>query len=278
MVEISATAVKTLRELTGLPMMQCKKALVEAQGDQDQAIEVLKRDVGKVRSKLAGKPTEEGRIFTSVKDDGSQAVMVEIQCQSAPVASGEDITHLGEQLVKQLLQGPGAETPEQLLAQVAPDGGSKTLNELFDELVNRIREKIVITRVTCFPGPVAAYVHHDGKTGVLFQASGQNATAPILRDVAMHIAALNSTVVNAEDLQIALVEAERTRLADEAKATGKPDNIIEKIVDGRMKSFYVEEGVLILQPFVKDDSKTVSQALAEHGLEATGFVRWVIGN
>ncbi len=278
MVEITATAVKTLRELTGLPMMQCKKALVEAQGDQDQAIEVLKRDVGKVRSKLAGKPTEEGRIFTSVKDDGNQAVMVEIQCQSAPVAGGEDMTHLGELLVKQLIQGPGAETPEQLLAQAAPDGGSKTLNELFDELVNRIREKIVITRVARVPGPVATYVHHDGKTGVLFQAKGQNATAPILRDVAMHIAALNSTVVNAEDLETALVEAERTRLADEAKATGKPDNIVEKIVNGRMKSFYVEEGVLVLQPFVKDDSKTVSQALAEHGLEATGFVCWVIGN
>ena len=278
MVEITATAVKTLRELTGLPMMQCKKALVEAQGNQDQAIEVLKRDVGKVRSKLAGKSTEEGRIFTSVKDDGNQAVMVEIQCQSAPVAGGEDMTHLGELLVKQLIQGPGAETPEQLLAQAAPDEDSKTLNELFDELVNRIREKIVITRVARVPGPVAAYVHHDGKTGVLFQAKGQNATAPILRDVAMHIAALNSAVVNAEDLETALVEAERTRLADEAKATGKPDNIVEKIVNGRMKSFYVEEGVLVLQPFVKDDSKTVSQALAEHGLEATGFVCWVIGN
>jgi elongation factor Ts len=100
----------------------------------------------------------------------------------------------------------------------------------------------------------------------------------ILRDVAMHIAALRPTVCSVEELNSAEVDAERERLSAEARATGKPENIIEKIVDGRMKNFYVEQGVLVLQPFAKDDSKTVSQVLAENGFKPGSFHRWVIGN
>jgi elongation factor Ts len=163
------------------------------------------------------------------------------------------------------------------LKQPAPDRPGATLNDLYEELVNKIREKIVLARVIRVKGPVAGYVHHDGKNGVLFRATGEKSTAPVLRDVAMHIVALRPTVTVADELEPAKVKAERERLAAEARATGKPENVIEKMVDGRMKAFYVEQGVLVLQPFAKDDSKTVSQALAEHGLKAAGFTRWVLG-
>ena len=132
--------------------------------------------------------------------------------------------------------------------------------------------------VTRVDGPAAGYVHHDGKTGVLFVASGEDSLAEVLRDVAMHIAAMNSAVVNPEDLDAAEVAEARERLAEEARATGKPENIIDKIVEGRMKVFYQEQGVLSAQQFVKEESKTVSQVLAESGLTASGFTRWVLGN
>ncbi len=277
MAEVTAAAVKDLRELTDLPMMLCKRALVEAGGDRDQAIEILKREVGKVREKRADNATLEGRIFTRVTDDGGEGVMIELQCESEPVARGEDLDKFGSLLTQQLLEGPGASSPEELLGQPVP-GGSGTLGEMFDELVNKIREKIVVTRIAREKGPLGTYVHHDGKTGVLFQASGEDNQAEVLRDVAMHIAGMQSSVVNPEDLDAAAVQAERDRLSEEAKATGKPDNIIEKIVDGKMKNFYKEEGVLALQDFAKEQSKTVSQALAEQGLKPVAFTRWVIGS
>ncbi|MEX0717761.1 MAG: translation elongation factor Ts [Planctomycetaceae bacterium] len=276
MAEITAALVQKLRSMTDLPMMLCKKALVEAEGDIDRAVEILKRQVGKVHTDRAQNVTAEGRVFTRVKSGCAEAAMVEVQCESAPVGSGEDMRKFGEMLVEQLLEGPGASTPEALLAQNAP-GGSKPLSEIFDEMVNKIREKIVVSRVARVRGPVDAYVHHDGKTGVLFQAQGKDGCDPILRDVAMHIAALKPTVATEGEVDRDLVRAERERLTAEAKASGKPDNIIEKIVAGRMKTWYVEQGVLVMQPFAKDDSKTVSQALAERGLTAEGFVLWKIG-
>ena len=277
MVEITASAVKTLRDRTDMPMMKCKEALVKAEGDEEGAVELLKQEAGKVLDKRKDNVTTEGHIFVAVSDDGSQASMVEIQCESAPVATGEHLAGLGEQLAKQLLEGPGAANVDELLAQQSPDGSGKTLAEILEHLVGTIRESIVVARITRLEGPVAGYVHHDFKTAVLFQVTGENGSSPVIRDVAMHIAALKPTAVNTDDLDQADVKAERERLTAEAKSTGKPDNIIEKIVDGRMKNYYVEAGVLVMQPFAKDDSKTVSQALTEAGLKAKSFTCWVLG-
>lgn len=276
MAEITAAAVKQLRELTDMPMMKCKQALTEAEGDQEKAIEILKREAGQVLEKRAQNVTAEGQVFLTTAEDGSRAAMVEIQCESAPVATGEGLSKFGKELVSVALSDPALDTPDQLLAQTSPSAG-KTFKEQYDDMVGTIREKIVVNRVMTAEGPVGGYVHHDGKTGVLFQASGEKLDAPVLRDVAMHIAALRPTVCTVDELDPAEVQAERDRLTEEAKATGKPNNIIEKIVDGRMKVFYVDKGVLELQPFAKDDTKTVSQALAEHGLKAKSFTRWVIG-
>lgn len=278
MAEITAQAVKELRDLTNLPMMEVKRALTEANGDQKRAIEILKESNKKVSLKRAENATSEGLIRTAVSDDGARAAMVEIQCESAPVAKADDFIFLADQCVKQMLNGPGASTPAELLAQPAPDRPGLTLEGLLEEVVGKIREKMVLARVLRVDGPAGAYTHHDGKTGVLFQASGDKKTVPVLRDVAMHVAALKPVVTHPEELPAADVAAERTRLSTEAAASGKPANIIEKMVDGRMKTYYAEQGVLSHQLFAKDDSKTVSQALAESGLKPVKFARWVLGN
>ncbi len=276
MAEITAAAVKALRERTDLPMMECKKALVEAGGDADKAVEILKEQFKKIQDKRADNATEEGRIFLAINDDCSEAAFVEIQCESAPVATGEALLALGTAMVNQLLNGPGADSPEALMAQT-PEGGSETLQSMYEDFVNKIREKTVVNRVARVKGPVGGYIHHDYKTGVLFQAKGEAKDPEVLRDVAMHIAALGPEYCSADDLDKADVQAERDRLTAEAKASGKPDNIIDKIVDGQMNKFYMEKGVLIYQPFAKDDKKTVEKALSEAGLEASNFIRWQVG-
>ena len=277
MAEITAEAVRALRERTDLPMMECKKALVEAAGDQEKAVQILKERVKGLKLKVADRTTSEGRIPTLTAADGLAAVMVEVQCESAPVARSEDFLLLCDQLTKQLLNGPGAAAPDELLSQKCPDKPGLTLRDLHEEILNKIRENIVVARVLKVKGPVAGYTHHDGKLGVLMQASGQNATAPVLRDVAMHIAALNPTVCLPDQLDPNVVKAEKERQSADARKSGKPENIIEKIVEGKMRTFYNDQGVLVAQPFARDDSKTVAQALSAAGLTATGFVRWRLG-
>ncbi len=277
MAEISAAAVKALREKTDLPMMECKKALIEAGGDEAKAIQILQEQVGKVIGKRASNATLEGRIFTKVAADGSEAVAVEILCESAPVAGSEGLAALGNALVEQLYTGPGAENGEALLDQANPLGAG-SLRELYESTVNKIREKIVVNRIARSKGPVGVYVHHDGKTAVLFEAEGEAKDVGVLRDVAMHIAALKPVVATVEEANPAAVAAERERLAEEARATKKPENIIEKIVDGKMGVFYRDVvGVLTEQLFAKDDSKTVRQVLAENGLKAKGFKLFILG-
>ena len=276
MAEITAASVKQLRDQTDLPMMMCKQALQEADGDLNKAIEILKEKAGKRLEKRTDNVTEEGRIFLKVSDDGSRAAMVEIQCESAPVAGSESLATFGGMLVTQLLTGPGAASGAELLQQPGP--GGKSLSDIFTEVSAKIQEKIVVNRVARLDGPVGTYLHHDGKTAVLFQATGAPKNAEVLRDVAMHIAAMKPNVANVADLDPSIVKTERDRLIAEAKASGKPDNIIEKMVEGRLKGFYRDDaGVLVEQPFAKDDSKSVGQVLKDAGCEAKTFVLWRVG-
>jgi elongation factor Ts len=278
MAAVTAAAVKALREKTTLPMMDCKKALVEADGDEAKAIEILREQFKKIQIKRADNETSEGLIEIAFKDDSSEGVMVEVQCESSPVASSDEFRSFSRQCAAQLLNGPGAADSEELLGQPAPDAEGKTLRDIWEDMTNQIREKIVVGRIARVAGPVNGYVHHDGKNGAIFQADGDSGNVEILRDVAMHITAMQPAFCNADNLSQDGVDAERTRLTEEAKASGKPDNIVDKIVDGRMKNYYVEQGVLTYQAFAKDDSKTVSQALAESGFKAVGFTRWTVGN
>lgn len=278
MAEITAAAVRALRERTGLPMMDCKKALSASNGDETQAIEWLReRNKGKLEER-AGNATGEGRIFVQLADDHSAAGIVEIQCESAPVAGSESLGNLAKQFVEKTLE-TGVSTPEALFDEKASNG--QTFRDLFDEVSGQIREKIVVARVARVEGPVASYVHHDGKSAALFQATptkeGVTPDFALMRDVAMHITAMRPTATTEAEVDPALVAAEKERLMEEARATGKPENVIEKIVAGRLNNLFVEQGVLVLQPFAKEETKTVGQALAEKGLEAKGFQLWLLG-
>jgi elongation factor Ts len=276
MAEISAAAVKTLREQTDMPMMMCKQALQEAGGDMERAAALLKEKAGKRLEKRTDNVTEEGRIFVKVSADGQRAAMVEVQCESAPVAGSEALGQLGEALVNQLLTGPGASSSADLLAQPGPTG--QKLSDMFEAVSTKIQEKIVVNRVARLDGAIGTYVHHDGKTAVLFQATTAPKSPEILRDVAMHIAAMKPNVATAADLDPAVVQAERERLTAEAKASGKPENIIAKMVEGRLKGYYRDDaGVLVEQPFAKDDSKSVGQVLKDAGTDANTFVMWRLG-
>jgi elongation factor Ts len=196
---------KALREKTDLPMMECKKALTEAGGDEAKAMQILRDMFKKVQEKRADNVTAEGRVFIAAKPDGSEAAMVEIQCESAPVATGEVLQKFGQAMVEQLLAGPGAADATALMAQKAA-GASQSFQEQYEEIVNKIREKIVVNRIVRVKGPVGGYVHHDYKTGVLFVASGTPKSSDVLKDVAMHIAAINPSVTNPEDLEPSIVK------------------------------------------------------------------------
>lgn len=277
MAEVSAAAVRALRDRTGLPMMDCKKALTTAGGDEAAAMAWLKeRNKGKLEER-AGNVTAEGRMFVAVASDHSAASLVEIQCESSPVANSESLKALGDALAGAVLAS-GIDSIDALLAQPALGLPGKSLRDVYDETAGKIREKIVVARAIKVEGPVNAYIHHDGKTAVLLRTTGATADPDLMRDVAMHIAALQPTVVTHDQLDAALVAAERERLMAEARATGKPENILDKIVEGRMKSYYVEQGVLTQQPYAKDETKSVSQALAEKGLKAHSFALWSLGS
>jgi len=270
--EISAALVRELREKTGLPMMECKQALTEAQGDMAKAIEVLKRFGSAKISKMATRETSQGRIACHVA--GQRASIVEVLCETAPVANTDDFQALAK-AIAEAAAALDAPTPDAVLAAPAPGHAGKTINDLKGEVFNRLRENIVIKRVACVSGHVAHYVHHNAQVGVVIALSG-DCPAELRADVCMHIAAMNPPYLRRADVDAAAVEEERARAAEEAK--GKPAQIIEKIVAGKLDRWYAEV-VLLDQPFVKDDKHSVGQVLANAaaGLTVTQFHRFQVG-
>jgi elongation factor Ts len=271
MAEVSAAAVKMLRERTGLPMMDCKKALNDAGGDGDKAVELLRKAGAKMMEKRAGRATTSGRIAVYVAPDGAGGAMIDLRCESAPVASNEHFVQLANDLAKQLLTGPGANSPEALLAQPSPSKSGQTLQQQFDDLNNRIREVFKLERIARIDGCCGGYGHHNGAAGVLLRYDGGG--GELAKDICMHVAAMRPAVLVKEELDPAVVAKEREILSDAARQEGKPENIIAKIVEGRLRNFYAE-CCLAEQPFVKDDKKTVGQAAKEAGMKLVRFIRW----
>ena len=270
MPEISAADVKALRQRTGLPMMDCKKALHDAQGDIDKAVDLLRKAGAKLMEKRAGRATISGRIAVYLAPDANAGAMVDLRCESAPVASNEHFVQLANDLARQLATGPGANSPEALLAQPSP-GQKTTLRQQFDELNNRIREVFKVERIVRIDGHCGGYAHHNGAAGVLLEFEGGN--AELAKDVCMHVAAMRPAVLYKEELDPAVVAKEREILAEAARKEGKPENIIAKMVEGRLRNFYAE-CCLAEQPFVKDDKKTVGQVAKEAGMKLVRFLRW----
>ena len=275
MADISAAAVKSLRDKTGLPMMKCKEALVATGGDEPAAIEWLRKDNIKIQESRIGRETSFGRMGLFTDWDKGVGALVELLCESAPVAANAEFIALANDLAKQLATGKGAATADELLDQPSPSAPSQKLRDQLNDLTNRIREVFKVGRIVRIDGKTAGYVHHAGKTvGVLVEVSG--GTPEAAKDICMHIAAMRPQVLNKEDLDPAVVEKEREILSEGARKEGKPENIIGKMVEGRLRNFFAEQ-VLLEQPFVKDDKKTVGKYAAEHGMKVLRFVHWELG-
>ncbi len=273
MANITATAVKALRDKTGLPMMACKKALIDAGGDQEKAIEALRKAGETTRVKQAGRATSSGQIAVYTDTEAGVGTIIELKCESAPVATNEEFVQLANDLAKQLAVGPGAKTPDELLAQPSPSKEGVTLKEQFDELYNRIRENFQFERIERIDGVCGGYAHHNGAVGVLLQIEG--GTAELAKDICMHIAALSPGALTKEDVDPALVEKEREILTEQARSEGKPENIIEKMVEGRLRNYFAER-CLMEQVFVKaeDGKTTVGKTAEAAGMKLLRFIQW----
>jgi elongation factor Ts len=272
MAEITAAMVKTLRDKTDLPMMECKKALLETGGDPTAAEDWLRKQGLKIQATRSDRQTSEGRIAVYATD--KVGAMIELLCESAPVTANDEFIQLTKDLAQQVATGPGAATADELLKQPSPSRKGQTLAQQKDDLFNKIREVFNVGRIVRFDGPCVGYVHHDGKTAALVQISG--GTPELGKDIAMHIVAMKPKVLNREDLDAATVAKEREILSEAARKEGKPENIIEKMIDGRMRSYYAE-AVLVDQPFMKDDKITVGKLAQSHGAKLVRFARWQLG-
>jgi elongation factor Ts len=273
MAEITAAMVMKLRDETSVPMMDCKKALQEAEGDFELAKKKLRERGVKIMAMRQDRSTNEGRVavYSSLKP--GVGAMIELQVESAPVANSEEVVQLANDLAKQLATGPGAKTPDELWKQPAPSRKGVTLGEWKDELENKIREVFRLARIVRIDAPTGGFVH-VAKIGVLVEVEGGN--DELAKDVALHIAAQNPKATTIDDLDKALVEKERAILTEQARQEGKPENILAKMIEGRMRNFYAEH-VLAEQPFVKDDKVTVGKVAAGGGMKLKRFVRWVLG-
>ena len=279
MAEITAAAVMALREKTGLPMMECKKALAECGGDTDQAVEWLRKQGIKTQSMRADRETSCGRLAVYTDPAKGVGAIIEFKCESPPVAGSQDFKDLANDIAKTLALGPGAATPADLLAQKSTSHPDRTLGELKDELFNRMREVFELSRIKRIDGPCGGYAHHDGSKAALIEISG-NVSGPqaaeVAKDVAMHVVALAPQAIRKEDLDPAVVDKEREILSEAARKEGKPENIIAKMIEGRLRNFF-SQCVLLEQPFVKDDKQTVGQFAKSAGLEVKSVENWKLG-
>jgi elongation factor Ts len=273
---ITAALVNDLRKRTDLPMMECKAALQACDGDIEAAIDHLRKAGAKASLKRAGNETAEGRIGVYIDNAAQVAAIVELRCESAPVAKGEHFVKLAA-AVAEVVAKKNPANVEALLT--ADNGTGKTVQDLIHDVIAVLRENMKVQRFTRLTGGLfGEYIHHDGTLGVLLQASGSGANPAVLRDICMHVAAVQPTPVAArrDEVPAEVVAKEKEIAKAKAEATGKPAQIAEKIAEGQMKTWFAEN-VLVEQPFVKDQAKTVGQVLKEAGLEVTKFVRYKVG-
>jgi elongation factor Ts len=284
---ISAEMVKALREMTGAGMLECKKALEEAGGDLEKAKEILRiRGLAKAEKK-AGRETKEGIIQAYVSENRKVGVILELNCETDFVARNEQFNELALNIAKHIGSLPENAnkegSAEDLLHQPYFQDPSKTLQEVIKSAIAKIGENIQIRRFVRFDtdGYIHAYVHGVGRIGVLIDYQVDKLDDQVLRvvqDIAMQIAAMKPEFVDVNSVSSDVLERERRILTEQARQEGKPENIIEKVVEGRLKKFY-QEKVLLEQPFIKDEKKTVGQYLKESQphLVIRRFVRYELG-
>jgi elongation factor Ts len=278
MANYTAADIKALRERTGAGMMDVKKALDEADGDNDKAIEIIRVKGLKGATKREGRAAVEGLVAAVVKD--GTGVMIEVNCETDFVAKNEKFIELGNVVLEQAVSTGAAD----LEALLASEFNGRTLGEHVVDEGAVLGEKVVVRRIARVEGAfVDAYLHKTSKdlpaqVGVLMAVDADSEAArTAAHDVAVHTAAFAPTYLSREDVPAETVENER-RIADEtARAEGKPEQAMAKIVEGRLTGFF-KEIVLVDQPFAKDPKQTVGKVLSEAGTAVTGFARFRVGN
>jgi len=269
---ITAAQVKALREATGAPMMECKKALVACDGDEQAAIDHMRKSGQLKAAKKAGCTAAEGMILIHTADDGRLA-MIEINSQTDFVAKEDNFVAFANKVMTTMLAQNT--TDMATLSAATLSGDSITVDEARNNLIAKIGENIQLRRAVIFePGDTLAHYLHGTRIGVIVRLA--NGSAELAKDIAMHIAAAKPVVVSPEEVPAEMVEKEREIYTAQAQNSGKPAEIIEKMVEGRVRK-YLDEVCLLGQAFVKEPDLTVAKLLAKHGSTVKAFVRYEVG-
>jgi len=288
MAEISAATVMKLRKMSGQGMMDCKKALQEADGNIEQAMDRLRKKGLSTLAKRAERETTEGLVVCKSSQDGKTSVLATLCCETDFVAKSDDFVAMAQKLTDYALVCPADQGVENILESVV-DG--KKFSDVLTETVSKTGEKTQVGDYAKYqldgPGLISTYIHFNDKVGTMvrIETSDDNvAAADVLKqtacDIAMHITATKPLALDKDEIDSETIEREKSIFAEQVK--NKPANIIEKIVEGKMRKFF-EENCLLDQPFVKDDSKSVAQVLADAAKQAGGeakikkFVRFEVG-
>lgn len=260
---ISAAEVNELRKKTGAGMMDCKKALTEANGDFEKAIELLRKKGASVASKRAEKSANEGMIVTKISSDHRKAAIVEVNCETDFVAKSEDFIKLANEVAETTFNTDAKDSQKLLEA-------NKDLNNLLVDVMGKVGEKIEVSRVATEKaenGLLVDYVHMGSKLGVLVKfdnvANNSQELIEIGKDIAMQVAAMNPICVYREEVPTTTIEKEIDIYKELARKEGKPENILEKIAQGKLNKFY-QENCLAEQAFIKDNSKSVKDLITEY--------------
>jgi elongation factor Ts len=274
---ISAADVNKLRQMTGAGMMDCKKALTEAEGDFEKAIEILRKKGQKVSASRSDRDAKEGSVFVKTSADNKEAVLIALNCETDFVGKNEEFQSLGKLIVETAFTKKPA-TKEALLAEKA---GDLTLNDKIVELVGKIGEKIEVSEYIYMTGEaVVPYIHAGSKLGVLVSLKGVNGAdvTEAGKDVGMQIAAMNPVAVDETSVDRTIIDKELEIAKALILAEGKPENMVEKIAQGKLNKFF-KDNTLLPQIFVKDSAKTVAQYLdgVSKGLTVVEFKRVSIG-
>ena len=274
---ITAQEVNKLRQMTGAGMMDCKKALTEANGDFDAAIDLLRKKGQKVSASRSDRETTEGAVFVNTNDSNTEGVLVALGCETDFVGKNEEFQNLGNAILNIAVE----KKPASVDALKSEKIGDQTVDEKIIELVGKIGEKIEIVAYEVMSAEaVVTYIHAGSKLGVLVGLKGSNGAdvAAAGRDVAMQIAAMNPVGVDKDDVDPSIVAREIEIGREQAKAEGKPEAMLDKIAEGKLNKFY-KENTLLNQAFVKDNALTIAKYLdsVSKGLTVSSFKRIAIG-
>ena len=277
MSEISAQDVNKLRQMTGAGMMDCKKALTEAGGDYEKAIEILRKKGQKVSASRSDKDAKEGSVFVKTSSDHKRAVLIALNCETDFVAKNDEFQNLGKLIAETAFEKKSS-GKDSLLAEKA---GSLTLQEKITELVGKIGEKVEVSEYVSMEGEaIVPYIHAGSKLGVLVSLKnvGRANVVDAGKDVGMQIAAMNPVAVDEKSVDTTVIEKELEIAKAQILAEGKPENMVEKIAQGKLQRFF-KDNTLVHQAFVKDNSKTVAQYLdsVSKGMLVDAFRRVTIG-